>query len=585
MPHRRDGPLIVQSDKTVLLDVHHPEADLVRENLGSFAELVKSPDNLHTYRISNLSLWNAAAAGRSSDDVIEFLTSHARHALPKSLAQEIASLMGRFGRLILKKGESGDLLLTIAADLFETVVRLPLIQEYIEDRDPARSEVKIGWGFRGELKRALVRAGYPVEDLAGYEEGDHLAFKLRATTPSGAPFSLRSYQASAALAFFQDGNHRGGNGVVVLPCGAGKTVVGIAVMEMYQTKTLVLTNNRTSVRQWIREVLEKTDLPADKVGEYSADQKTIADVTVSTYQMLTHRSPKTGTLPHFETFLESNWGLVVYDEVHLLPAPVFRVTAELQARRRLGLTATLVREDGREDEVFSLIGPKRFEMPWRRLERGGFIASARCVEMRVPMTERDRDRYELVSRRDRYRIAAENPLKLRALTALLEKHRGDRVLVIGLYLRQLAKIQALMDAPMITSKTTQEERERLYADFRTGKIDRLIVSKVANFAVDLPDANIAIQVSGTFGSRQEEAQRLGRILRPKAAACETVFYTLVSSETSEETFNAHRQLFLTEQGYSYEITSATVAFPDCDWRVESSLVPAATSDDDGEDAA
>ena len=561
------GPLIVQSDRVVLLDVHHELADEAREVLASFAELVKSPENLHTYRISPLSLWNAAASGIDPDDVVSFLGAYARNRVAKAVRNEVGSLMRRFGRLILRRRDD-KLLLMVSHDLWEDVISLKAIEDMIISWDGDICEIVLEEAYRGEIKRVLTRAGMPVEDLAGYVEGDSLEINLTdrlGVDDDAPPFDLRPYQRDAAAAFYQDGMERGGNGVVVLPCGSGKTIVGIGVMDLYQTKTLILTNNRTSVRQWVREVCEKTDLAPDQVAEYSADVKNIASVTATTYQMLTYRSREDDTFPHFDMFMKSNWGLVIYDEVHLLPAPVFRMCAELQARRRLGLTATLVREDGREDDVFSLIGPKRFDMPWRRLERGGFIAEAKCVEMRVPLTPYSAEKYELSNRRGQYRLASENPLKLKVLQALLARHAGERVLIIGMYLQQLAIIRTLVGADLITSRTSQDRREELYGQFRTGEISTLIVSKVANFAVDLPDANIAIQVSGTFGSRQEEAQRVGRILRPKAEGTETVFYTLVSTDTSEVRFADNRQLFMTEQGYSYTIVDAQTEFSHLDW--------------------
>ncbi len=564
MASRRDGPLIVQSDRSVLLDVHHPRAEEARERLAQFAELIKSPDNLHTYKISPLSLWNAAAAGVFFADVVSFLDQFSMFPIPRQLTSEIEEKMGRFGKLLMRR-EGDDLVLSITPELWEDVSDLETIADFVVERDDLGHELIIDEAARGELKRALVRAGYPVEDIAGYVEGDAMQFSLVDELPGGVPFGLRPYQRAAAEAFYQDGDQRGGNGVVVLPCGAGKTITAMAAMNLYQTKTLILTNSTTAVRQWVRELKEKTNLPHTEIAEYSSEVKDIAPVTVSTYQMITYRSTKTGDFPHFDNFMTVNWGLVVYDEVHLLPAPVFRMTAELQARRRLGLTATLVREDGREDEVFSLIGPKRYDMPWRRLEGQGFIAQARCVEMRVPFGKDDALHYEHAGLRDRYRLAAENPFKLKALDALLVRHADDRVLIIGMYLKQLAQIRAMTGIEIITSKTSQSDREKLYSAFRDGRISQLIVSKVANFAVDLPDANIAIQVSGTFGSRQEEAQRLGRVLRPKSHEKETVFYTLVTDDTREMIFAANRQLFLTEQGYHYEVKQAKGEFPLMDW--------------------
>jgi DNA excision repair protein ERCC-3 len=565
MKSRRDGPLIVQSDKTVLLDLHHPQAEEVRDRLATFAELLKTPDHMHTYRLTAISLWNAAAAGVGRDSVIETLQSFARNPVPRAVRDEISGLMGRFGGLILRREGEHRLRLGVSKDLWDEVSSLAVVAELSEFVDDAACEIHVHEAQRGEIKRALTRAGYPVEDFAGYLEGDALDIDLAASLGDGRSFALRPYQRAAAEAFYQDGDRRGGSGVVVMPCGAGKTVTAIAVMNLYRTKTLVLTNSTTAVRQWVRELIEKTGLSEDQVAEYSSESKTIAPVTVSTYQMITWRSNKIGGFPHFEAFMRENWGLVVYDEVHLLPAPVFRMTAELQARRRLGLTATLVREDGREDEVFSLIGPKRYDMPWRRLEEKGFIAAAKLVEMRVPLARSLLAIYEDAGNRNRYRLAAENPIKLRALECLLEKHRDDRVLIIGMYLRQLAAIRVLTGAPMITSRTAQEDREELFRRFREGDLDVLIVSKVANFAIDLPDANIAIQVSGTFGSRQEEAQRLGRILRPKSHDRETVFYTLVTDDSREVRFAENRRLFLTEQGYDYQVMDVRRVFPVKDW--------------------
>ncbi|MEZ6194282.1 MAG: helicase-associated domain-containing protein [Planctomycetota bacterium] len=565
MASRRDGPLIVQGDRSVLLDLHHPRAEEARDRLSSFAELLKTPDHLHTYRITPISLWNAAAAGLRRETVLETLEELARNPLPSAVREEIDEVMRRFGGLVLRRDEAHRLRLQVSEELWDRVRGLAVIAELVEVYDDGARELVVHEAQRGEIKRALTRAGFPVEDLAGYLEGDAFEIELATGVAVDGNFALRPYQREAAEAFYQDGDRRGGSGVIVMPCGAGKTVTAMAVMSLYRTKTLVLTNSTTAVRQWIREILEKTGLDPDDVAEYSSESKRIAPVTVSTYQMMTWRSTKIGGYPHFEAFMRENWGLVVYDEVHLLPAPVFRMTAEVQARRRLGLTATLVREDGREDEVFSLIGPKRYDMPWRRLEQRGFIAAAQLVELRVPLARSKMYAYEEADNRDRYRIAAENPLKLRALTEILERHRGDRVLVIGMYLRQLATIRALIGCPLITSRTPQEEREELYRAFREGEIDVLAVSKVANFAIDLPDANIAIQVSGTYGSRQEEAQRLGRILRPKSHDRDTVFYTLVTEDTRETRFAENRRLFLTEQGYDYRVEDVRRVFPRADW--------------------
>lgn len=543
-------PLIVQRDRTVLLDLHADGAEETRVGLGRFAELVKSPEHLHTYRLTAISIWNAVYGGMTAEEMVAFLAEHSVTGVPREVKAYLHEMVDRTGRIAIVRGEDGGLWLRLHEDVREQVLGLDSVQQLLEVREDG---IRLVDGMRGQIKKALVRVGFPVDDLAGYEEGDALTFHLDSEDGKGRPFSLRHYQEAAARAFWADGSPRGGAGVVVLPCGAGKTLVGIRSMELYQTQTLILTTNRTSVSQWRRELLERTSLREDQVGEYTSESKEIKPVTISTYQILTWRDRDTGEFPHYDTFGQANWGLVVYDEVHLLPAPVFRVTAELQARRRLGLTATLVREDGREDEVFSLIGPCRYELPWRDLEQEGHIATARCVEVRVPLDPELEERYADSDRRSRIRIAAENPAKLPVVDRLLEQHQGERVLVIGQYMRQLDRLSLRLEVPLITGKTPNAEREELYAAFREGRITTLIVSKVANFAIDLPDASVAIQVSGTFGSRQEEAQRLGRVLRKKEDGGGATFYTVVTEGTREQEFSARRQLFLAEQGYAYEI--------------------------------
>jgi len=553
----RDGrtpkALIVQRDRTVLLDLHTPDADQVRVGLSRFAELVKSPEHIHTYRLSSLSLWHAAFAGMQEGEIISFLEEHSVTGVPKDVVRYIREMLDRTGRIGLKR-QGERILLEIDPSVREDVLELEGVVSLL-DIQPDGSLI-VPTGNRGLIKKALVRAGYPVDDLAGYEEGDSLSFRILDTDADGRPFRLRHYQEAAAQSFYCGGTERGGAGLVVLPCGAGKTTVAIRTMELYQVQTLVLTTNRTAVAQFKRELLTRTSLRPEDVGEYTGSLKQIRPVTISTYQILTHRRSKKDEFTHFELFRGANWGLVIYDEVHLLPAPVFRVTAELQARRRLGLTATLVREDGQEDEVFSLIGPCRYELPWRELEKEGWIATARCMEVRVPLDPDLTENYDLADKRGRNRIAAENPAKLKVLQKLLEKHAEDRVLVIGQYLRQLYRVARLTGAPIITSRTPNEEREALYEAFRLGDVPILVVSKVANFAIDLPDANVAIQISGTFGSRQEEAQRLGRILRPKKNGGEAIFYTVVTADTRDQDFANHRQLFLAEQGYLYDIVEA-----------------------------
>lgn len=545
-----EPPLIVQTDRTVLLETQHPGYEAARDRLQRFAELEKSPEYVHFYRITPVSIWNAAALGENVDDVCSWLSANARFPIAPPVLTQLREWFHRYGmlQLVPASGErlelrcdDKELLLHFAAQ--------PVLKDLLR-HDGKRCHVAVT--ARGDVKQALVKLGYPIDDRAGYTTGDTLSFALR----EHEGFRLRDYQTAAASAFHAGGSDRGGCGVVVLPCGAGKTVVGITAMHLLQTNTLVLTTNTVAVRQWCREVLAKTTLGCDQVGEYTGEQKLIRPVTVATYQILTHRKGKLDPFTHLDLFDRGGFGLIVYDEVHLLPAPVFRATAGIQARRRLGLTATLVREDGRADEVFSLIGPKRYELPWKLLERQGFLAPARCAEIRVPMSPARLDQYAKAGARAQIRIAADNEQKLDVCGALLELHGSDRVLVIGQYLEQLQQIATVFRMPLITGQTPNSDRERLYAAFRCGELPRLVVSKVGNFAVDLPDANVAIQVSGTFGSRQEEAQRLGRVLRPKADGGTASFYTLVSADTREQEFAQKRQLFLTEQGYAYAIQPA-----------------------------
>jgi DNA excision repair protein ERCC-3 len=547
-----ENPLIVQSDHSVLLEVHSPRSEAAREALAPFAELVKSPEHIHTYRITPLSVWNARAAGLSTAAMITALQEYSKYPVPEGVIQEIESLGKRYGLTVLERDEEGLVLRVADVPLAELLSRERQVAPFLERRLTALS-FRIPAGMRGLLKQALVSIGYPAEDLAGYVEGQALALALRSQTAAGEPFMIRPYQQEAADTFYQRGSVRGGSGVIVLPCGAGKTIVGMAVMAQLQENTLILTTSQTSTEQWRRELLDKTDLNPADIAEYSSQRKDTGAVTLVTYQMLTYRHSRAEDFVHFGLFRARSWGLIIYDEVHLLPAPVFRVTAELQARRRLGLTATLIREDGREGDVFALIGPKRYDVPWRELEAQGFIAAADCAELRIAQTpEREMD-YALAPRRHQFRLAAENPRKLAVVQKLLQGEAGHRILLIGEYLGQLQELASLTGFPLITGKTVQLERERLYAAFREGTVPGLVLSRVGNFAVDLPDADVLIQVSGKYGSRQEEAQRLGRVLRPKKDGRRARFYTLVSSRTCEEDFARHRQLFLTEQGYSYRI--------------------------------
>lgn len=549
------NPLIVQSDRSVLVEVDNPKYAAARDALAPFAELEKSPEHIHTYRISNLSLWNAAAAGITAEQMVDVLRQFSKFPLPHNLPIDLAETVSRYGRVRLERADDGRLkLVCVDRPLMAELARQKKLKEYLgEPLDEVSFAVDPA--FRGILKQLLIGLGYPAEDLAGYTAGGDLPMNLREVASSGLPFTVRDYQRDAADVFHAGGDVRGGSGVIVLPCGAGKTIVGIAAMTLLQKNTLVLTTSITAVKQWKREILDKTTLNADQVKEYTGEIKEIGPVTVATYQIVTYRPEKGEEYPHFGIFEKEDWGLIVYDEVHLLPAPVFRVTATIQARRRLGLTATLIREDGREGDVFSLIGPKKYDVPWRELETRGWIASANCTEIRVALPDdKSRMEYAVADHRAKFRIASENTAKDDVVAELLERYHDQRVIVIGQYLSQLRNLSERFEIPMITGSTDNATREELYGKFRRGEIRHLVLSKVGNFAIDLPDANVLIQVSGTFGSRQEEAQRLGRILRPKSSGnSDAHFYSIVTRDTRELDFAHHRQMFLTEQGYSYEI--------------------------------
>ncbi|MCB9934248.1 MAG: DEAD/DEAH box helicase [Planctomycetes bacterium] len=549
------GPAIVQADLTVLLEVDHPDYEPARDALAAFSELVKSPEHIHTYRITPLSLWNAAASGITAAQVLDALTRYSRYEVPELVRTEVVEYISRYGRLVLDVHDGRYVLRSDDTVLLKMLAHQKGVEPYFEGFLDDNTAL-ISQSARGYLKQALVKVGFPVEDLAGYTPGAPLDLQLRETTTGGKAFNLRRYQKEAAEVFYAGGGARGGSGVIVLPCGAGKTIVALGAMDQVKAHTLILTANVVAVRQWMREILDKTSLREDQIAEYTGDRKSIAPVTVATYQIVTYRKRKSDEFPHFEIFNKADWGLIIYDEVHLLPAPVFRATAAIQSRRRLGLTATLVREDGLEEDVFSLVGPKRYDVPWRELEKQGWIATADCTEVRVELPSPQRMPYALAGQREQYRIAAENPVKMDVLAALLELHKGDRVLVIAQYLDQLHELASRFDLPLIEGKTPSKKREELYAKFRSGELGTLVVSKVGNFAVDLPDANVMVQLSGTFGSRQEEAQRLGRILRPKEDGSLAHFYTIVTRETRDQEFGANRQLFLVEQGYRYRIVDA-----------------------------
>ena len=536
-----DGPLIVQSDRTVLLEVAHPDAEAARHELAVFAELERAPEHIHTYRVSRLGLWNARAAGHTADDMLATLDRWSRFPVPPSVSTDIRETVGRYGRLTIERDDEGELVLrsTDRAVLAEVSRNKRITPLLVAPRGDDAFAVE-QWA-RGQIKQELLKIGWPADDLAGYRPGTPHEILL-----DERDWSLRPYQQQAIDTFQADGS-----GVVVLPCGAGKTLVGAGAMAATGTTTLILVTNAVSARQWRDELLNRTSLTEEEIGEYSGQVKEIRPVTIATYQILT--SKRKGQYAHLDVLDALDWGLIVYDEVHLLPAPVFKLTADLQARRRLGLTATLVREDGREGDVFSLIGPKRFDAPWKEIEAQGFIAPAACYEVRVDLPEDDRLEYAASADDERYRLAASAPAKIDVVRRIIAQHSGEQVLVIGQYLDQLQELSDQLDAPQITGSTPVDERERLFGAFREGALPVLVVSKVANFSVDLPDASVAIQVSGSFGSRQEEAQRLGRLLRPKKDGQTASFYTLIARDTVDQDFAQNRQRFLAEQGYSYTI--------------------------------
>ncbi|MEW6524648.1 MAG: DNA repair helicase XPB [Bacillota bacterium] len=558
MSSSNDRPLIVQADGTILLETRHRLYDQARQVLAVFAELEKSPEYIHTYRVTPVSLWNAAAGGLASHELLETLTGLSRYQLPASVRKDITEYMARYGRLQLVKGGDQLVLRSSDAALLAEICRHRTAGQYVVEHVGPREAV-INPRYRGHFKQAVTRLGFPVQDLAGYIEGARLELALRDRSRSGRPFALRAYQQEAVDAFHSGGGLAGGSGVIVLPCGAGKTVVALGVMHRTRCHTLIICTHANAVTQWREELLDKTTLEPGQVGEYTGRRKQLCPVTLATYQILTHRRSRAGEFTHFGLFEKGEWGLIIYDEVHLLPAPVFRLTAELQARRRLGLTATLVREDGREVDVFSLIGPRRYAAPWKTMEHAGWIAPATCYELRVPCSPSLRAQYAEAEGQDRYRAVAENPDKLGVVEGLVRLHRprGDRVLVIGQYLSQLGLIAGRLGAPLVTGETPAEERDRLYAAFRSGDTPVLVASRVANYSLDLPEASVAIQVSGVFGSRQEEAQRLGRVLRPKGDGRGAVFYTVVTVDSVDQDYAHQRQQFLTEQGYSYRVVDCS----------------------------
>ncbi len=590
-----ENPLIVQGDRTLLLDVHAPLAQECRNELIPFAELERSPEHLHTYRLTPLSLWNSTSAGFTADDAVAVLEKYARYDVPQSISMWIKETASRFGKLRLLPGpvievpvKSADVLkddvpaevktvkeqyLYLVANsrsVFLEINANPAAKKILEpcqfdetllpagttvSEDEKKYCFQLKLTDRGTIKQVLLKALWPIKDEIQLEDGEPLDFSLRETTASGKPFEIRSYQQEAAQALVGNRGPGTGFGTIVLPCGAGKTIVGMNVMNLLKTSTLIITTNISAVHQWMQELLDKSNLTPDQIAEYTGENKTLAPVTVATYQILTWRPEKDGPYPHFSIFRERHWGLIIYDEVHMLPAPVFRVVAELQAVRRIGLTATLVREDGCEGFVFSLVGPKRYDVPWKELEKAKWIAKAECVEVRLDLPESAEIDYAVAQARIKHRLASENPVKVEVTKQIVARYPEDKILVIGQYLEQLDTLAKELKAPIITGKTPNAERDEIYKQFREGKLHVLVVSKVANFAIDLPDASIAIQVSGTFGSRQEEAQRLGRILRPKERTSR--FFTLITRNTVEEDFGSNRQKFLAEQGYAYRIIRYT----------------------------
>lgn len=561
MQYHTERPLVVQSDRALFLEVEHPQFAEVRDCLYSFAELVKSPSSMHMYRITPLSLWNAAASGWDASNVLDVLKRYAKFEIAYRVEHSIIEDIEKFGKIYLKQWNDDLYLVSEREEYIQQMVQYSSFSSFFQGEIEFRVEedqrmiwlIQIDPQKRGELKQESIRLGYPIKDEAGYITGDRLDLDFHSQLTDGHLFQLRDYQQEAVEAFYQEGSVAGGHGTIVLPCGAGKTIVGLAAIRKQQVATLILTSNTTSVKQWKNEILQKTTLTEEQVGEYTGEKKEIKPITIATYQILTYRPKPTDDFKHMHVFHTRNWGFIIYDEVHLLPAPVFRATASIQSTRRMGLTATLIREDGREEDVFSLIGPKRYELPWKSLEKAGYIAHAYCTEVRVAFHDQLKEQYYLAPSRRKMRISQENPKKISVIQRLLAKHKGESTLIIGQYVDQLEQIGSILHIPVITGRMKQEERDRLYTQFRQGAIPVLAVSKVANFAIDLPDASVAIQISGMYGSRQEEAQRLGRILRPKAGDNVAYFYHIVTKDSVDQEYALKRRLFLVEQGYEYQL--------------------------------
>ncbi len=550
-----ERPIIVQSDYTILLETSTSNFEEVRDQIILFSELLKSPDFVHTYLITPLSLWNAASTGMEAKKILQILKKYSKYPIPEMVKLEVNQQISRYGIVKIYKSENKDFL-TVKTDNFALAEEMRANKKLKKmglDRGDTLKEFTLPIVNRGNFKLQMTKIGYPVNDLAGYITGNPFNIELKTKLTNLTPFALRDYQRAAVDSFYANGSEYGGSGTIILPCGSGKTIIGLGIMDKIKADTLIISTNITAIRQWREEILDKTNVSNDDIGEYSGSIKEIKPITIASYQIVTYRKNRNSKFKHFSIFNERDWGLIIYDEVHLLPAPVFRVVSSLQSRRRVGLTATLVREDGLEKEVFALIGPKKYELPWKRLEQTGWIATSHCTEYRIPLIENMQIQYAIANKRGKFRIASENSGKYKVIDLLLEKHKEDNILIIGQYISQLTELKKRYGFPIITGKTPHKKRAELYKAFKDGKEKVLIVSKVANFAVDLPDANVAIQVSGTFGSRQEEAQRLGRILRPKKKDNNAYFYTLVTENTIEQIYAANRQLFLIEQGYKYSI--------------------------------
>ena len=546
------NPIIIQSDKTLLVEVNNNLYEEVRDQISRFAELEKSPEYIHTYKISPLSLWNAASSGMTSEKIIEVLENYSKYELPQNVIKDIEHNIHKYGKIKLIKEDNRLILKCEDKYLMTEILNYKSMDNYILEKVDEHKVIVNGL-MRGSIKQFLIKLGYPIEDLAGYIEGTKFDTTLRKETLKGKKLNIRDYQREAAEIFYAGGTAKGGSGVIVLPCGAGKTVTGMATMDKINSETLILTTNITALRQWKSEIIDKMNIREEDIGEYSGEIKEIKPITITTYQILTYRKSSVDEFAHMKLFNEKKWGFIIYDEVHTLPAPIFRAVADIQATRRLGLTATLVREDKKEDDVFTLIGPKKYDVPWKVMEQQGWIATAECREIRVDMPENLKMEYAVGASAKKFRIASENYTKIDVLRELVDTHKNDKILIIGQYIEQLNLIAKELNVPLITGKTKNKDREELYDKFKNGNVNILIVSKVANYAIDLPDANVAVQVSGTFGSRQEEAQRLGRILRPKGGDNKAYFYSVVTADSREQEFASKRQLFLTEQGYRYVI--------------------------------